>query len=105
MHGSGGLHAEDQAERRRHRRDLRALEMTMSSPETLRMYAFIFEMQRRYFRSDRLHAALPIERAAAQGLRLLADEVERDREIDWYALSNGLGAVMPDGTVIEPEEH
>lgn len=25
-------------------------------------------------------------------------------DIDWYALSNGLGTVMPDGTRVEPED-
>jgi hypothetical protein len=25
-----------------------------------------------------------------------------DDDVDWYALSNGMGTVMPDGTVIQP---
>lgn len=29
--------------------------------------------------------------------------IDEDR-IDWYALSNGMGTVMPDGTIIEPRE-
>lgn len=60
--------------------------------------------------ADALRAAVVRELIAmdeaewvVEGQRARLKEPPYD-DIDWYALSNGMGTVMPDGTLIQPAE-